>query len=200
MLSHTFAERAELRLLAHQHAEDLFTLMELNRAFLRRWLPEWDLQKSLDGCQRLIKSSLEQWAANAGFTLGIWYEGQLAGVIGAGRIDWENRSTNVGYWLGERFQGRGLVTGACRAVLDYLFGQLKLKRIEIRCASDNPRSCAIPRRLGFSKEGVLRQSQAYDDRYLDIEVYSLLAEEWEAARRGEAAGKRPRQDRSLPIA
>jgi ribosomal-protein-serine acetyltransferase len=110
--------------------------------------------------------------------MGIWWEGRLAGIIGAGRIDWENRSTNIGYWLGEAYQGKGLVTGACRALLDYLFSELKLQRIEIRGATDNPKSCAIPRRLGFSKEGVLRQAQAFDDRYLDIEVHGLLAEDW----------------------
>jgi ribosomal-protein-serine acetyltransferase len=178
MFSYSFTQGAELRLLEHQHAEELFALVDQNRAFLRQWLPEWDVQKSLDDCQTLIRSSLEQLAANTGFTMGIWSEGRLAGILGAGRIDWENRSTNLGYWLGENYQGGGLVTGACRAVIDYLFSELKLQRIEIRCATDNPKSCAIPRRLGFSKEGVLRQAQAFDDRYVDIEVHGLLAEDW----------------------
>jgi ribosomal-protein-serine acetyltransferase len=178
MFTYSFAEGVELRLLEHHHAEELFALIDGNRAFLRQWLPEWDVQKSLDDCKALVKSSLEQLAANAGFTLGIWSKGHLAGVIGAGRFDWENRSTNLGYWLGESYQGRGLATGACRAVIDYLFSELKLQRIEVRCAADNPKSCAIPKRLGFTKEGVLRQAQAFDDRFLDIEVYGLLAEDW----------------------
>ena len=144
MLSYSFADGAELRLLEHHHAEELFALIDRNRTFLRQWLPEWDVQKSLDDCKALIKSSLEQLAANAGFTLGIWSEGRLAGIIGAGRLDWENRSTNLGYWLGESYQGKGLVTGACRVVIDYLFSELKLKRIEVRCATDNPKSCAFP--------------------------------------------------------
>jgi ribosomal-protein-serine acetyltransferase len=182
MFSYSFADGAELRLLEHQQAGELFALIDRNRTFLRRWLPEWDVQKSLDDCKALIKSSLEQLAANAGFTLGIWSEGRLAGVIGAGRLDWENRSTNLGYWLGESYQGKGLVTGASRAVIEYLFSELKLNRIEIRCATDNPKSCAVPKRLGFSKEGVLRQAQALDDRYLDIEIYGLLAEEWNRVR------------------
>jgi len=178
MLSYSFAEDAELRMLERHHAEQLFALFDQNRAFLGQWLPEWDLQKSVEDCRTLIKSVLEQFAANAGFTLGIWYKGRLAGVVGAGRIDWENRSTNLGYWLGESYQKKGLATGACRAVIDYMFSELQLKRLEIRCATNNPRSRAIPKRLGFTKEGVLRQSQAFNDHYLDIEVYGLLAEEW----------------------
>jgi ribosomal-protein-serine acetyltransferase len=84
----------------------------------------------------------------------------------------------IGYWLGESFQGKGLMTGACRALLDYLFFELKLHRVEIRCAIGNARSCAVPKRLGFTKEGVLRQAQAFDDQFLDLEVYALLAEDW----------------------
>jgi ribosomal-protein-serine acetyltransferase len=179
MLIYSFADGAELRLLDHHHAGELFALIGNNRSYLRRWLPEWDVQKTLDDCARVIKSSLEQLAANNGFTLGIWWQGHLAGIVGAGSIDWENRSTMLGYWLGETYQGKGLMTGACRALVDYLFSELKLHRIEIRCATSNIKSCAVPKRLGFTKEGVLRKAQAFDDRFLDIEVYGLLAEDWE---------------------
>ena len=179
MLTFSFADGAELRLLEHHHADELFALIEHNRSYLRRWLPEWDVQKSLDDCKKVIRTSLEQLAANGGFTLGIWWKRRLAGVIGVGNIDWENHSTMIGYWLGESYQGKGLVTGACRALIDCLFSELKLHRLEIRCATSNPRSCAVPKRLGFSKEGILRQAQAYDDLYLDIEVYGLLAEDWD---------------------
>jgi ribosomal-protein-serine acetyltransferase len=178
MLTYSFADGAELRLLEHHHADELFALMDHNRSFLSLWLPEWDVQKSLDDCKTVIKTSLEQLAANAGFLFGIWYKGRLAGVVGAGRFDWENRSTMIGYWLGESYQGRGLMTGACRALVDYLFFELKFHRVEIRCASGNAKSCAVPKRLGFVKEGVLRQAQRFDDRFLDIEVYGLLAEDW----------------------
>ena len=118
MLTFPFAKGAELRQLEHHHAGELFSLIEQNRAYLRRWLPEWDVQKSLDDCKAVIKSSLGQLAASGGSTLGIWWEGHLAGVIGAGNIDWENRSTMIGYWLGESYQGKGLMAGACRALVD----------------------------------------------------------------------------------
>lgn len=183
MLSYSFAPGAEVRLLDHHHAEELFALTDQNRAYLRLWLPEWDLQKSVNECKAMIKSSLEQLAANNGFLLGIWFENRLAGIVGAARTDGENRSAMLGYWLAEAYQGKGLVTGACRAVIDYLFGQLNIHRVEIRCATDNPRSCAVPRRLGFTKEGVLRHAQAFDDRFLDIELYAMLSTEWEKKQR-----------------
>lgn len=181
MLIFSFAEGAELRLLEHHHAEEFFALIDQNRSYLRQWLPEGDVYKSVDDCKRVIKSSLGQLAANAGFTLGIWSEGRLAGIVGAGKIDWENHSAMVGYLLGENYQGKGLATDACRALIDYLFSELKLHRIEIQCSTDNVRSCAVPKRLGFTKEGVLRQAQAFDNRFLDLEVHGMLAEEWKRA-------------------
>src|ERR1035438_9285852 len=101
LLIHTFAEGAELRLFAPEHAQDLFNLIEQNRSYLRRWLPAWDVQNSLEDCRTVINASLERMATNGGSTLGIWRQGHLAVVIGAGNIDWENRSTMIGYWLGE---------------------------------------------------------------------------------------------------
>jgi ribosomal-protein-serine acetyltransferase len=181
LLAHTFAEGAELRLLEPPDAKDLFNLIEQNRLFLRQWLPACDLQNSLDDCKASIQASLDRLASNGGSTLGIWWRGELAGVIGAGNIDWENRCTMIGYWLGENYQGKGLMTGACRSLVDYLFFDLKLHRVEIRCAIGNERSCAVPQRLGFTREGVLRQAQAYNDRYFDLEVYGLLAEDWTRA-------------------
>lgn len=180
MFVHTLGKTAELRLLEQRHAEELFALTDQSRAHLRRWLPESDVPRSLGDCRTVIKAGLERFANNLGILAGIWCEGRLVGVIGLGKIEWENRSSSIGYWLGESFQGKGLAREACRALINYAFRDLKLKRLEIRCATDNPKSCAIPRRLGFRKEGVLLQSQALDDRYLDIEVYGLLAEEWDS--------------------
>ena len=60
MLTYSFAEGAELRLVEHHHADELFALMDQNRSYLCHGLPEWDVQKSLDECKAVIKSSLEQ--------------------------------------------------------------------------------------------------------------------------------------------
>ena len=115
---------------------------------------------------------------NNGFVAGLWHCGQLAGVIGYAGIDWPNRTTGIGYWLGAAFQGRGLVTKACRALIAYAFTELKLNRVEIRCAPGNQKSCAIPKRLGFTEEGTLREVEWLYDHFVDLVVYGMLASEW----------------------
>jgi ribosomal-protein-serine acetyltransferase len=70
------------------------------------------------------------------------------------------------------------MTEAVRALVAYAFEVWKLNRVEIRAAVANVRSRAIPERLGFKQEGVLRQAERIGDRFEDLVVYSMLAGEW----------------------
>jgi ribosomal-protein-serine acetyltransferase len=167
-----------LRLLEERHAEEVFAVVDRERAYLREWLPWVDGTVSADDTRSFIKTALEQFAANDGFSAGIWTDGEIAGVIGTHKIDWLYRKVEIGYWIAAGFQGRGIVTAACRAVIDHAFQEWKLNRVEIHCATGNEKSCAIPKRLGFQFEGTQREAQLVNGRYLDINVYAMLAREW----------------------
>lgn len=167
---------SELRLLEPGHAENLFFLTDNSRIHLREWLPWVDFTKEVSDSRQFIESTLKQFGDNNGFQAGIWLKGELAGVIGLHGINWSNKSTSIGYWLGEGFQGKGLMTTACRAVIGYCFNELGLKRIEIRAATENHKSQAIPERLGFQKEGCTRASEFLYDRYVDHYVFGLIKE------------------------
>jgi ribosomal-protein-serine acetyltransferase len=67
------------------------------------------------------------------------------------------------------------MTRAVRAVVEHAFKDLGLHRVEIRCAVGNARSRAIPERLGFRQEGVLRDAEHVLGRRLDVVLYSRLA-------------------------
>jgi ribosomal-protein-serine acetyltransferase len=75
-------------------------------------------------------------------------------------------------------QGRGIVTRCCHALLDHLFDERGLHRVEIRCATGNLRSCAVPQRLGFRREGVLRHGEFGATGWLDLVVWGILEHEW----------------------
>jgi ribosomal-protein-serine acetyltransferase len=102
--------------------------------------------------------------------------------VGLKPVDWANRNTEIGYWLAADCQGKGLITEACRAVIDYLFTEWNLHRVAIRVAAGNNRSAAIPRRLGFTLEGTHRHAQKLRDTWLDLQVFGLLADEWNLAK------------------
>ncbi|MCL4295842.1 MAG: GNAT family N-acetyltransferase [Anaerolineae bacterium] len=178
MFTYRIDSDTELRLLEERHAETAFALIDQNREHLRTWLPWAKPGYSLEDCRGYIKQTLQRLADNKGFDVAIFYRGQMAGQIGYNSIDWPNRATEIGYWLGATFQGKGLITVACRALLDHAFYELKLNRVEIRCAVENTRSRAVPERLGFRQDGVLRQVEWLHDRFVDLVVYSMLASEW----------------------
>ncbi len=103
----------------------------------------------------------------------------MAGGVRYHEIDWSNRMTELGYWISEGFEGKGLVTKTCRVLIDYAFNELGLNRIVISCAAENQKSCAIPEKLGFKQEGILRQSELLQDRFVDMLIYGLLVKEWQ---------------------
>lgn len=98
-------------------------------------------------------------------------------------IDWVNRNAMIGYWIAGDYQGKGIMTRACTALISYAFETLRLHRIDIRCATGNAKSCAIPRRLGFSYEGILREAKWLYDHFVDLNVYSMLDREWRERQR-----------------
>ena len=169
----------ELRLLEESDAEALFALIDADRAHLSRWLP-WAGIQDIEATLEFIRLTRRQLADNTGLTVAIVCDGAIAGVVGLEPLDWTHRSASIGYWLGERFQGRGLITSAVGAVVDHAVSVWDLNRIEIRAAVGNARSRAIPERLGFREEGTLREAEIVGGAALDIVVYSMLASEWRA--------------------
>ena len=178
MFSYRLNEESELRLLEPRHAEEVFALVEASRTHLREWLPWVDSTKERKDSEAFIKATMAQFGENNGFQAGIWYKGELAGVVGLHSIDWQNRSTSIGYWLGEEFQGLGLMTMACQAVIRHCFQELELQRIEIQAAVENKKSQAVPERLGFQREGCLRNSELLYGRYVDHYVYGLIRSDY----------------------
>lgn len=171
-------ENLKLGLLEERHAERVFALTDANRARLRQWLPWLDYTQTSEDSRIFIRKSLHQFANNDGFQAGIWYKGELAGMISYQFLDWSDRKTEIGYWLGAEFEGKGLMTQACRTMVDYAFTELGLTRIIILAATENVRSRAVPERLGFTQEGVLRQAEWLYDHFVDLAQYSMLADEW----------------------
>jgi ribosomal-protein-serine acetyltransferase len=178
MFVHKIEEERELRLLEMRNADEMYQLIDNSRSHLKAWLPWVDYNTSVKDSEAFIEGTMKQWAANNGFQAGIFYKGELAGVIGLHNVNWTNKSTTIGYWLGEAFTGKGLMSGACQAVVDYCFNELKLNRIEIRVATGNEKSAAIPERLGFQKEGCVRQAEWIYDHFVDHWIFGLLKEDW----------------------
>lgn len=178
-------ENTTLRIMDEQDDAALFALTDRNRAYLREWLPWIDSTQTVEDSLAFIRDNILRYASNRGFSCGIWYHGQLAGTIGYHDIDWKDRKVEIGYWLGAEFQGKGLMTKACITLISYSFEHWHLNKVEIHCATGNQRSRAIPERLGFAIEGIIRQGEWLYDHFVDMVVYGMLAREWAGLRETE---------------
>lgn len=167
-----------LELLAPRHARELYEAVNENREHLRPWMPWVESTKSVDDIRAFISATLSQVTNDSGFQTAILRKKKIVGVIGMHKIDWRNKSTSLGYWLAKDAQGKGTMTKACAAYISHSFSDLSLHRVEIRCATQNSKSRAIPERLGFAAEGTIREAEWVNGGYVDHVVYGLLSSEW----------------------
>lgn len=182
MFALTVKPGLELRPYELSHAPTVFARVDAERQYLREWLPWVDSTQSVADSEEFIRGSREKWATGA-WDAGIWVDGAYAGGLGLHYLDTVNRKTEIGYWLSAACTGRGLMTECCRAVINELF-RAGVNRIEIRCATENRRSRAIPEHLGFTLEGIAQEALWLHDRHVDVAVYALLAADY---RRSSAA-------------
>lgn len=172
-----------LRLVEPRHAEELYVVIDANRAHIGRWLPWVEKLNCVDDERAWLTRVCGEFAAGRMVTCSILEHGKIVGGIGTLAINVIEQSTEIGYWLTERAQGRGVMTRACRAFLSHLFDEVKLHRVTIRACPQNVRSCAVIERLGLRREGELKQAGAVPGGWCDLYLYAVLAEEWCAKER-----------------
>lgn len=174
----------ELRVFEPADADTLLELIRQNRSHLDAWLRWSGRIHSKEDVLALIERFAAKTAIGDGFHAGLWYQGHLVGGIVCHYINRESNKTEIGYWLGADYTGKGLVTQACRVVLRYLFEQEKMHRVELQCVVDNLPSRAVAERLGFKFEGIKRESEWISTAYRDHALYALLADEFSALSEG----------------
>ena len=178
MSIHKINEDLSLKRIELSDSESVFELTDRSRDHLRKWLPWLDSTTKIGNTTEFIKGCLKGFEENKSLTSVILFKGEIVGVAGYNNINWSNKTAYIGYWLGEGFQGNGIMTEVAKALTDYAFDELGLNKVEIRAAVGNRKSRAIPERLNFVNEGCIRQAEWLYDHYVDHVVYGILAEEW----------------------
>jgi RimJ/RimL family protein N-acetyltransferase len=178
MLSTPLTDDAELRALEPWLAAEFAAHVAAARDHLMEWLP-WGVDAAEEGgARKLLQRYADLQADGQGRIFGVWVGGTLAG--GTLFRVWEEKSgtCELGVWLAPEYVGRGLITRASTLMIDWALRVRGMHRVEWRCAPGNTRSSAVARRLGMTREGVLRQAFPLRGERHDVEVWSLLATEW----------------------
>jgi len=146
------------------------------------WVKEWD-----DPQQGpiYVRRCQAKWAARDDLAFGLWERatGTYLGGSGLHRIDWSVPNVEIGYWIRNRFEGRGFVTEAAALLAAFAFDALHAQRVRIRCDAANARSAAVPRRLGFAHEATLRNETRRADGVLrDTLEFGLTPDDFRTLR------------------
>ncbi len=170
-----------LKVLALSDAPVLFSLVDHNREHLREWLPWVDGTRALADTKQFLESCTQQYQSGSAIHYGVRVGGQLAGVVGFHGFDRLNKVTSLGYWLAREYCGKGHMVKCVGHSIEEAFRIEGMNRLYIRCATGNQRSSSIPKKLGLTHEGTQRQAEFLYDHFVDLDVYSVLANEWDAS-------------------
>jgi ribosomal-protein-serine acetyltransferase len=188
-----------------EHADMLAALVCYDREHLNAWLPMVATLTSPEAALVHLERARVRAEEGEMFEWHLFVGETLCGSVRLKDIDHEERKAAIGYFLGSAFTGQGIITVALQAVLDWGFGPLGLNRVELRCASGNVSSMRVAERLGFVREGLLRQDGCLHGVFVDHCVYGLLQADFKGGgRRGPAlllpAGGAGTPSASLPSA
>jgi RimJ/RimL family protein N-acetyltransferase len=118
---------------------------------------------------------------------GIFENDHFCGVIGAHPHDDIHRHTaELGYWLGEPFWNRSIMTKAVSLMLQYCFDVVGYKRVQAIAFDSNPASMHVLEKNQFQKEGVMRKHIYKNDVYYDAHLYAMLDEDYQAIKKADS--------------
>ena len=172
-------EIISLEFLEEIHAESLLNLVNANRYYLREWLPWVDQMQTVANFAYYISDTKKRAAEKTDFGYAIIIEKNIVGRIGLHHINQQNRIAEIGYWLADGLQGRGIISKTCKAIINHAFKELGLNRIEIKCGVGNDKSRAVAEKLQFKQEGILKQAELLNGKFIDLYLYALLKDEWQ---------------------
>ena len=166
-----------LRNYVEEDAAELFATVNENRAHLRPWLLWVDGTQKEENSLEYIRAARQEQYDQQSIAFGIFKNGKLIGGIGMHLWDQRLRKAQMGYWIVKAEEGKGLLSLCAKVFLDYLFDQLQLNKVELHYLPGNNRSGAVAERLGFTVEGVMRDSFLMNGAFHDLVIAGLLKRE-----------------------
>ena len=160
-------------------AETIFMTINRDRNYLKTWLPFVEFTQEVTDTERFLQNVIFETKNKTIEMFSIWYKEEFSGLLGFNQIDHLNKKAEIGYWLAENMQGKGIITACTKVIVGYAFQKLNINRLQIKVAVGNKKSAAIPQRLGFKLEGIERNGELHGQKFLDLEIYSLLKKDRE---------------------
>lgn len=149
---------------------EIFHTIDSQREHLGRWLPFVATTLTVDDSRAFVQAVVD----SPELVFSMRFDGILIGLVGFKETTFDDSRTEIGYWLREDYQGRGLMTSAVRELIRFAMEEQGIHEVFIKCAVGNERSRNIPLRLGFSFRYIEPAAEFVSEGvFRDVEVYSL---------------------------
>ncbi len=180
MVSILIDDEILLRSLEADDADDLFKAIDHSRDHLRVWFPWVDATTKQEHSHQFIQQMLTRQKSQEGVALGIFHKMKLIGGMGMHHWDHDLKKAQIGYWISQDYEGKGIVYECLLHFIDFLFVKVGLNKVEIQFMPENTRSAALAKRIGFQIEGVIRHNYIHNGSFKDLVITGLLKSEWKA--------------------
>ncbi len=159
--------------------DELWEAVEGSRWHLERWLPWVPFNGTREASMRYAEACVADWDAGRAvrFAIRDRHSRELLGVVGLDSCVHLHRSCELGYWLRRDATGKGLMTEAANASVEFAFSRMAMHRIRCAAATDNFPSLRVIQRLSFRFEGIARQAELVQSRWLDHAVFAKLSQD-----------------------
>jgi ribosomal-protein-serine acetyltransferase len=158
-------------------ASALWFAVDSSRAHLEKWLPWVPFNTDMDASWRYCEASASDWDHTRALRFSIRERStrRFLGVVGLESVAHLHQSADLGYWLRADAARRGYMSEAARATVQWAFKRLSAHRIRVAAATDNVASLGVIRKLGFHFEGIAREAERCQQRWLDHALFALLS-------------------------
>ena len=140
----------------------------------------WDCPSttSVAETRKLVEHSVHPTPRHAAWAILMKEDGKLCGMLNYHHREAKHRRLEVGWILAPHYWRHGLMSEAMRPFLDHCFGALGTNRIEATIEPENVASLRLAERLGFVREGLMREVLFVGETFRDLHLYALLASAW----------------------
>ena len=176
----TVDNNIKLKEISLEDVNSIYEIINSEREYLREWLPFVDETRNILYTRTFVENYLD--SDRKDLTFCVLYQNKMVGLVGMKDTDSTNRKTEIGYWLSETYQHLGIITKSCRTLINYIFEELRINRIQLTAANENSKSQRVAMRLGFQREGIQREGELHSRGFVDLVVYGLLKTDWSSAK------------------
>ncbi len=169
----TVDDELNLLLLEQRLAPVLFDLIESNRDYLGAWFPWVQHTHAVTDIQAFIKRSLIGFAEGRELVCAIDHQDSMVGIISYNKIRPDLKKVEIGYWLAESAQGKGVMSRSCKHLVNHAFEKMGMEKVEIHVATENLSSRKLCERLGMELEGIIGNAEKLSFGIVDHAIYGL---------------------------